>query len=234
MTARKTNTLFKRKPNVAGTVHSAGALKCALRLAPGAVDFLELRVDAFAPAPEELIRAAARLRHPLIVTVRGGAEGGAGSLSAKRRRDLYSRFLPLAIAIDIELNACRSFGPIIDAAKSQGAAVILSSHNFRKTPLKRDLAKRLQRALDSGADVFKLASFASSIDDLARLLGLFSAPSPIPLSIMGMGPYGKASRLVLARAGSVLNYGYLDRPQVPGQWEAAVLKQRIHELFAES
>jgi hypothetical protein len=28
----------------------------------------------------------------------------------------------------------------------------------------------------------------------------------------------------------VLNYGYLDEPQVSGQWEATLLKQRLAEL----
>jgi 3-dehydroquinate dehydratase len=47
---------------------------------------------------------------------------------------------------------------------------------------------------------------------------------------MGMGVFGKLSRLVLGRAGSVLNYGYLDTVQVLGQWPAALLKQRLLEL----
>jgi 3-dehydroquinate dehydratase-1 len=57
-----------------------------------------------------------------------------------------------------------------------------------------------------------------------------SKPGKLPLSVMGMGAYGKVSRLLLARAGSVLNYGYLDEPQVSGQWEATLLKQRLAEL----
>ena len=48
---------------------------------------------------------------------------------------------------------------------------------------------------------------------------------------MGMGPLGQVSRLALAAAGSVFNYGYLGRrPQVPGQWPAATLRERIDEL----
>jgi 3-dehydroquinate dehydratase-1 len=50
---------------------------------------------------------------------------------------------------------------------------------------------------------------------------------------MGMGALGKVSRLVFAEAGSVLNYGYLDRPNASGQWEATLLKQRLKELREE-
>ena len=49
---------------------------------------------------------------------------------------------------------------------------------------------------------------------------------------MGMGEYGQVSRLLFGGCGSVLNYGYLDRPQVPGQWPAEVLKTRLLELKA--
>jgi 3-dehydroquinate dehydratase-1 len=45
-----------------------------------------------------------------------------------------------------------------------------------------------------------------------------------------MGPLGKLSRLVLAKAGSCLNYGYLNTPNAPGQWPAARLKTLLEEI----
>jgi len=45
-----------------------------------------------------------------------------------------------------------------------------------------------------------------------------------------MGIFGKISRLVLAQAGSCLNYGYLGTPNASGQWPVALLKARIAEL----
>ena len=54
--------------NVVGTIHSPAALTAALKLRPGAVDFLELRVDACADAKEcaRLERSLPRLRTPLF------------------------------------------------------------------------------------------------------------------------------------------------------------------------
>ena len=61
-----------------------------------------------------------------------------------------------------------------------------------------------------------------------RACSRFSAKKqPLPLSVMGMGRFGKISRLLFAQAGSVLNYGYLDRPNASGQWEATSLKKRL-------
>ena len=41
---------------------------------------------------------------------------------------------------------------------------------------------------------------------------------------------GQVSRLVLACAGSILNYGYLDKPNAPGQWEARELRELLRRL----
>ena len=54
----------------------------------------------------------------------------------------------------------------------------------------------------------------------------------VALSVMGMGRFGKISRLLFAQAGSVLNYGFLHSPQVTGQWPARLLKKRIEELLS--
>lgn len=50
---------------------------------------------------------------------------------------------------------------------------------------------------------------------------------------MGMGRFGKISRLLLAQSGSILNYGYLDRPNASGQWEATLLKKRLAEIASD-
>jgi len=46
---------------------------------------------------------------------------------------------------------------------------------------------------------------------------------PIPVTTMGMGPAGRFSRLVLSGFGAPLCYGWLGKPQVPGQWPALEL-----------
>lgn len=215
---------------VVGTVHSPGSLRAALRLRAGALDFVELRVDAFASDPAPLLRAAPRLRVPCVVTVRHPAEGGANDLSTARRRALYLQFLPHAALIDVELRSVEKLAGVIAAARTLGVGVVVSDHDFRKTPPLAQLQARIRRAHRAGADICKLAALTSTAADLQRLLALFTTRQPLPLSVMGMGEFGKVSRLLLARAGSVLNYGYLDRPNASGQWEARVLRERVREL----
>ena len=47
---------------------------------------------------------------------------------------------------------------------------------------------------------------------------------------MGMGPWGRVSRLVLAKCGSLLNYGYIGTSNAPGQWPAHELKHLLNQL----
>jgi 3-dehydroquinate dehydratase I len=218
--------------SVVGTIYSQGSLEAALRLSPGEVDFLEVRVDEFASKAARLEKALAGLCAPLIVTVRHPLEGGAGKLPAAQRRELFERFLPHAALIDVELRSAAALGAVIDAARAQKTGVILSHHDFRRTPALEKLTALREMAAEAGATVFKVAAVAQAPTEAARLLGFLTSPGPrgLKLAVMGMGRYGKMSRLALGFAGSVLNYGYLAEPQVSGQWPAVVLKQRLKEL----
>ncbi len=216
---------------IVGTIPSLVALSRARRLEPGAVDLLELRVDHFAADPSPLARALAYLPAPLIVTVRHPSEGGAADLPPARRRALYSQFLPAAKFIDIELRTARQLASTIAEARARGVRLILSAHFFKTTPSLAKLESLRDRAFTAGADIFKVATLTRTLADVLTLATLLARSSGHAVSVMGMGPCGKLSRPLLACAGSVLNYGYLDTVQVPGQWPAPLLKERLAEYL---
>ena len=155
-------------------------------------------------------------------------------LTSAARGELFARFLPVAQFIDLELGALRSLGRLREAARAQKTTVILSHHNFRGTPTQARLESIVNRATRNGADIVKIATHTATIADVSRLLVLLSRRPRKPLSVMSMGPWGKLGRLILGCAGSSLNYGYLGSAQVPGQWEATILKLRLAELCAGS
>ncbi len=225
-------TTEPRIAQVVGTVHSPGSLRRALRLRAGDVDFLELRVDHFVKDRQALLAAIPRLKFPLIVTARHPAEGGANGLSLAQRRALLAEFLPFASAIDVELRTVFGVETILAMARGHRVKVIVSSHHFTSTPSAKALAALIRGARDAGADIVKIAALSSTIVSLQRLISIFERPPALPLSVMGMGEFGKISRLVLADAGSVLNYGYLDEPNASGQWEARELKKRLVDIAA--
>jgi 3-dehydroquinate dehydratase-1 len=219
-------------PNVVGTVHSGDSLSRARKIRPAQCDWLELRVDNFFPNTSELLRTAPMLHVPRIVTVRHPSQGGAATgMTPRQRRALYSDFLPCAGLVDIELRQAPAMRDIIHQARERGAAVIFSHHDFLRTPPVAKLRELARRARDAGADVFKVAAMTRGPGDLAKLLEfLADEKGKLPLAVMGMGDFGKISRIALAQAGSCLNYGYLGKPNATGQWPVALLKARIAEL----
>jgi 3-dehydroquinate dehydratase-1 len=225
-------------PLVVGTIHSPGALRCALKLRVGQLDLLELRVDAFADAPEKLHAAASGLKLPLLVTVRHPREGGVAKWTLADRRRLYRQFLPIARWMDVEVRSLTGLREEIAFASEAGVRVIISDHHFKRTPPLETLKQRFNMALQcrpTGPElpVVKVAASANSLRELETLVSFFQwaqKRAPGRVALMGMGRFGQVSRLLFGGCGSVLNYGYLDKPQVPGQWPALLLKERLAEL----
>ncbi len=230
MSRIKNSSDLRGIPKVVGAVASPGALRRALRIKSGQIDIIELRVDSFSDNPDTLHQAAGKIAVPLIVTVRHPAEGGVNGLGFARRAALYAQFLPVATYLDIELRSLPRLAETVRAARAAGVQIIASFHDFKATPSTAKLRQIIRNAHKAGADICKIAARADTPAAFARLLTPLAEKSPLPLSVMGMGAFGKISRLTLARAGSVLNYGYLEKPNASGQWEATLLKKRLAEL----
>lgn len=212
--------------NLVGVIHTSVGFKQAGR-AP--VDVLEVRADTLPrpPLPEEI----AALPHPVILTVRGQLEGGARPLTDPTRLALYEELLPGAAAIDIELSSAKALAGAIAAAQKKKKTVILSFHDFQETPSLPRLRRLVARAREAGADIVKIATMTTSPAEIARLLTLQAEVSS-PLAVMGMGPLGRAARLLFACAGSSLNYGWIDHPLVPGQWSATEFRELLDRANA--
>ena len=225
--ARKITPLAMNRPNVVATVHTPSGLRMAASLQRGEVDVVEFRLDALADRVDEVERTLRALKIPALVTARHPAEGGVNHLSLAMRRSLLLRMLPFATLVDVELRSVDALEAVISAAKKRGVSVVVSDHHFRATPALANLFARERAAFRAGADIFKLATLTATTREFARLLAFIERKTKHRRAVMGMGAFGKVSRLTMAKAGSVLNYGYLNQPNAPGQWEARELKQLI-------
>lgn len=205
--------------SVVGIVDSPAALSVATGLGKGRVDYLEWRADCL---PEGLRPPEGIF--PWILTVRDAAEGGMREWSTKKREEVFQENLPFASLVDVELRAFQRLGGVLAAARKRKLRVVASFHDFQKTPSSGRLRDLVAQAGDQGADIFKIATRTESSADVGRLLDLFAAAT-IPLAVMGMGPLGAGSRILFAQCGSLLNYGWLHQPNVPGQWSAVELKR---------
>ena len=195
-----------------------------------ACDVIELRLDTLKLPVADVRAALAGSATPVLLTARHPAEGGQGSEDAAGRRALLEPLLDLASLMDVELRSALELRPLVQKAQGLGVRVIGSFHDFQATPGDEILRGAIQFAQPAGLDAVKIATFLNSPADLTRLIALTAEPHRLRLSSMGMGPLGRVSRLVLAKCGSLLNYGYLGEANAPGQWPAPRLKELLAEL----
>jgi 3-dehydroquinate dehydratase-1 len=206
------------RPRVVGVIASRADLDRATRMR-SPPDLFEVRLDCLVRVLEHLETKLRRLRAPLIVTARHPFEGGANSLSLQERRDLLRRFLPHAKYVDVELRSAFALRSLLRSAEQRKVRRIISFHNFKSTPPLRVLAAKAHAARAHGANIFKAATRTDTPNQLARLLQLVATEDvDLPVSAMGIGKLGAMSRVLLARAGSVLVYASITaRTDLEGQ-----------------
>jgi 3-dehydroquinate dehydratase I len=210
------------------------ALKARVQRETTLPDFVEIRLDELgkdAPTPEELVDC---LPCATLVTARRRDEGGAWDLSAEERLEKLLPWLGKAEAVDVELRTLveeSAFADFTKRAADLGTATVASSHDFTATPSADYLRALVERAHAQGAKVAKIAALTSNWEELTRLGDLVAYPPvDLPVSAMGMGQLGKISRPLLAKLGSVLNYGYPLCPNANGQWPDQELKEIIGKI----
>ncbi|MBN1131232.1 MAG: type I 3-dehydroquinate dehydratase [Chitinispirillaceae bacterium] len=211
------------QPHVAAVVDAIVPPADLVVLRNKGVELLEIRVDLFDKTIECItsylvdIRAAVGL--PMIGTVREN------ELTRGRRSVCFSSIMPHVDCIDIELGAT-DVPDIVPLARSQGKTILVSEHNFEKTPNGGDLQAILDRAVAEHADIVKIVTTAQSEDDAWRLLR-FARGCSFPIVAFAMGEAGAFSRIKACEYGSLFTYGYITKAVAPGQYSAEELLQRV-------
>jgi 3-dehydroquinate dehydratase-1 len=211
MTPRRSANDRRLLSRVVGVIRSRAALDFAIRMRKPP-DLFELRLDHLvgpaAAGLDEVEEKISRLRTPLIITARHPQEGGANKLSLRQRRELFSRFLPHARYIDIELRSAAALHSLLKSARKKNVGRIISVHDLKATPNLRGLQIKARRAKSLGADIFKVATRIDTPNQLTRLLDFITKKDPdLTVSAMGIGKLGTISRVLLAYRGSALVYG---------------------------
>lgn len=197
-------------------------------------DILEFRLDTLHAEIHDAFVTVVDSEYPVLATARRAKEGGSLKLSDEARIELYERFLPEVDMVDTEIASLRSspFKVFPELVASKDVQLVGSFHDFEKFPGIDFLKDTVSEAFDLGAKVAKVAVIIEKMSDLYSVVELVEhhRSEGRLISAMGMGPLGKLSRLVLAKAGSCLNYGYLQSPNAPGQWPADELSALLKEI----
>jgi len=217
-------------PKIAAVITNSSDKKNLKKSIEHGADLLELRIDFFKDIePAILSRAIKGLRQykiPLIATIRSRKEGGNRALSDRQRLDIFRHIIPYADGVDIELSSKKIIKDIVSAAKKSNKKVIVSYHNFRKTPDARKLNRIIQEGKRAGADIVKIAAMAKDMNDMLRLAELTLKHKN--LIIISMGELAKISRVFFPIMGSFITYGTVSESSAPGQMPLKILKRELN------
>lgn len=214
----------------------------AMTIASLKPDIVEFRIDWYDSVfdNETLIKMLQQVRKligniPLLYTFRRIEEGGLQKTTIKH----YAEINKLAIEsglidmVDIELMVGdRTVKSIIKDAKEHDVVVVVSNHDFEKTPSSDELITRLEKMVELGADIPKIAVMPEENKDVLRLLevtDVFHKTHPdIPFITMSMGGMGVITRLACEIFGSAVTFGCARKLSAPGQIEADELERALH------
>jgi 3-dehydroquinate dehydratase-1 len=191
-------------------------------------DILEVRIDLLDMDAHTALSEIKKLNLPVIITNRMKQEGGVWERSEAERIRILLSLLPLADAVDIELCAPER-DAVVKKARREEKIVIISTHDFRNTPEPDVMAGIFKESFEAGADVAKLAVMPHTLLDVLHLLEV-TLRSGGKVCTIAMGDTGRHSRVVAPIYGSVMTYGYVDKPTAPGQLRVDELKSILKLL----
>ena len=161
---------------------------------------------------------------PLIFTVRSKEEGGEICISQKDYINLYNNVCQrnLTDVIDVELRlGDENIKYLVNMAHNNNIKVIISKHDFKKTPKKSEMLKDLTKMQELEGDILKLAVMPNSNMDVIKLLEVTTIAKEkynnIPIITISMGQKGIISRMSGQIFGSCLTFASGMKASAPGQ-----------------
>lgn len=206
------------------------------------LDLVEWRVDHYEHVEdlekvkdilEKLRNAVGEL--PILFTFRSKKEGGEREVSTEFYSVLNKEIASTKMAdlIDVELfTGDEIVKDIVDFAHNNGVKVVMSNHDFDKTPAKEDIVSRLCKMQELKADLPKIAVMPQSSKDVLTLLSatdeMVTEHAKSPIITMSMGGLGLVSRLAGETFGSALTFGAAKMASAPGQ----IAVQDLNEVLS--
>ena len=194
-------------------------------------DLIEWRVDALEGLSDLAyvhrtltVLRAERPALPLLFTCRAREEGGLQAIVPDHRRKLYHMAIGTGLAdlIDIELaSGPRTIQALRAETAAAGVHLILSFHDFERTPGREVLVGKLREAEQAGADIAKIAVMPRNCRDVATLLDAACEARlrylKIPLIAIAMGEAGVVTRIAGGQFGSDIIFASGGIATAPGQ-----------------
>lgn len=219
----------------------------AKKAAESAAEVIEWRVDHFdeALSVEAVLTTLVAIREQLankllLFTFRTAEEGGEKAIDLKLYRQLYEKVAETGSVdlLDVELEVAEYLGRgFIRSLKNQQVAVILSHHNFKKTPETGELILKAGVMTQFGADLGKLAVMPTTLKDVLRIMYLsqkMRGLHTVPMVLISMGELGKVTRIAGELIESVMTFAALEEASAPGQLSVTEMRDLLRAMHIGS
>lgn len=181
----------------------------------------ELRVDLFSGeiSPETIKQELAILKQAgleTILTIRTHFEGGKWKKDEAQRIELFLACFEFADFVDIEFSSIQkepNFDTVLKTVNQSKTKLILSYHNFEKTPSFDLLVNKVKAMKEIYVDVVKIATTVQAQKDIIILTKLLFECNN--LIVIGMGSL--LSRVFFPAFGSILTFAHLGKSSALGQ-----------------
>ena len=207
-------------------------------------DVVEWRIDWFEGVfdwaqMEDVLKALRETldEMPILMTFRTSKEGGEKAIDDETYAEINIKAAKTGLIdlVDVEVfTGDEIVKKIIEGAHEAGVKVVVSNHDFDKTPDKEDIVGRLCKMQELGADIPKIAVMPQSKKDVLTLLAateeMATEHADRPIITMSMAGTGVVSRLAGEAFGSALTFGAAAKASAPGQMEVNDLK-KVLELI---
>lgn len=193
-------------------------------------DMVEWRVDYFEYAfeVEEIEDVLIQLRKilsdiPILFTFRTDKEGGERQIDIETY-ELINKYVldkKLIDIIDLELfMGNKVINKIVKVAHNNNVKVLISNHDFEKTPVCEDIILRFKTMDDLDADILKIAVMPNNKLDVLELMKaatMIQDNTDKPIVSISMSQLGMVSRFCGEIFGSSLTFGSIGKLSAPGQ-----------------
>ncbi len=203
------------------------------------IDLLEIAQDIVSNNPKIMALGEQLneiLQKPLIATIRTANEGGNLTITDNDYATVYQQYLakPFMQLLDIEMFRAPSIVEnLVKRAHDNNVLVIMSNHDFAKTPPQATIEQRLLTQDSLRADILKIAVMPTHKADVFTLMNATLAVSQQtdkPLITMSMGQLGVISRVATASVGGSMSFGMVGQASAPGQIEVSELKRLLNSV----
>lgn len=223
-----------------------GLLEEAQLAKESSCDVVEWRGDLFEGIHdiEETVAILTQLREILaekllLFTFRTIEEGGQREFSLHAYQELYEAIAESQQVdlLDVELGMAEFLGrSFIQRLKAQKMVIIMSYHNFAKTPADGEMVLKVSMMKQFAADMGKISVMPHSLKDVLGLMNLsvkLQGLTELPLILISMGNLGKTTRVSGELIQSVMTFGSLTAASAPGQIPVEELRNVLNVMNLE-